>query len=98
MAADKKQNVLMYKGKPLVRKDNMLYYGDPNEKHIIMLQVLESQKQGDLDVATKVAVMLALTDPTIRAKDRIIKRSEKAGLYPAMDLGSIWIERANSAK
>ena len=90
--------VLMYKGRPLMRKDNMIYYGSMADSHIIMLQVLESKKQGDMDVATRVSVQLQLTDPNARSRDRIVKKSEKDGLYTALDLGSVWLERALAGK
>ncbi|MFR8874586.1 MAG: hypothetical protein ACLVHV_14825 [Oscillospiraceae bacterium] len=35
---------LTYKGRPLMRKDNMIYYGSMADSHIVMLQVLESKK------------------------------------------------------
>ena len=47
---------LSYKGHPLRRKDNLIYYGTMAEKYIIMLQILDTKKVDDLDVATKVAV------------------------------------------
>lgn len=56
--------VLMYKGHPLMRKDNLIYYGSMADSHIVMLQVLETKKVNDLDVATRVSVQLQLTDPT----------------------------------
>ena len=73
--------VLMYKGHPLMRKDNLIYYGSMADSHIIMLQILESKKVGDNEVASKVSIQLQLTDPTARSRDRIVKKSEKAGLY-----------------
>lgn len=85
---------LTYKGKPLVRKGNEIYYGDMAEKYVIMLQILESHKDGDLEIADKVQIQLMNTDPEVRAKDRILKKSEKNGLYEAMDIGAIWLERA----
>ena len=91
-------NVLMYKGRPLMRKDNMIYYGSMSDSHIVMLQILESKKQGDLDVATRVSVQLQLTDPNARGRDRIVKKGEKAGLYTALDFGSVWLERALAGK
>ena len=95
MAEDK---VLTYKGHPLMRKDNLIYYGSMADSHIIMLQVLESKKQGDFDIATRVAVQLQLTDPAARSRDRIIKKSEKNGLYAALDVGCVWLERALAGK
>ena len=85
---------LTYKGKPLLRKDNVLYYGNMSDKYIIMLQILETKKVKDMDVASKVSVQLQLTDPDIKSRDRVVKKSEKDSLYAAMDVASVWLERA----
>lgn len=90
--------VLTYKGHPLMRKDNMIYYGSMADSHIVMLQILESKKVGDSDVASKVSIQLQLTDPNARSRDRVVKKSEKDGLYTALDLGHIWLERALAGK
>ena len=90
--------ILMYKGHPLMRKDNMIYYGSMADSHIVMLQILESKKVGDSDVASKVSIQLQLTDPNARSRDRVVKKSEKDGLYTALDLGHIWLERALAGK
>ena len=90
--------VLTYKGRPLMRKDNIIYYGSMADSHIVMLQVMETKKQGDLDVATRVAVQLQLTDPNARSRDRVVKKSEKDGFYTALDVGNVWLERALAGK
>ena len=95
--ADEK-TILQYKGHPLMRKDNMIYYGSMADSHIVMLQILETKKVKDADIATKVSVELQLTDPNARAKDRIVKKSEKDGFFTALDLGSVWLARALAAK
>ena len=87
------QKVLMYKGRPLMRKDNLIYYGSMADSHIVMLQILESKTVGDADIATRVSVQLQLTDPNARSRDRIVKKSEKDGLYTALDFGCVWLER-----
>ena len=92
------QEPLSYKGRPLVRKDNTIYYGSMADKYIVMLQVLETKKEHDLDLATRVLVQLQLTDPNVRTKDRVVKKSEKDGFYTALDVGCVWLERALSAK
>lgn len=89
---------LTYKGHPLMRKDNFIYYGSMADSHIVMLQILETKKQGDLELATRVAVQLQLTDPAAKSRDRIVKKSEKAGLYTALDVGCVWLERALAGK
>ena len=90
--------VLMYKGRPLMRKDNLIYYGSMADSHIVMLQILETAKVGDEEVASKVSIQLQLTDPAAKSRDRIVKKSETDGLYTALDLGSIWLERALAGK
>ena len=90
--------VLMYKGHPLMRLGNMIYYGSMADSHIVMLQVLETKKVGDLDVASKVSVQLKLTDPAVKSRDRVVKKGEKDGLYTALDFGCVWLERALAGK
>lgn len=87
-----------YKGHPLMRKDNMIYYGSMADSHIVMLQVLETKKVQDLDVATRVSVQLLNNDPNVRARERVVKKSEKDGLYTALDVGCVWLERALNSK
>lgn len=84
---------LTYKGKPLVRKGDTIYYGDSAEKHIVMIKVNTTKDVGGIKVADKVTVQLLLSDQELKMKDRIVKSSDKVGLYAAMDIGSIWLER-----
>ena len=89
---------LIYKGHPLMRKDNIIYYGSMADSHIVMLQVLDTKKVNDMDIATRVSVQLQLTDPAAKSRDRVVKKSEKAGLYTALDVGCVWLERALAGK
>ena len=89
---------LSYKGHPLRRKDNLIYYGSMADKYIIMLQVMETKKVDDVDVATKEAVQLHLTDPDLKSRDRVVKKTEKDSLYAAMDVASVWLERMLNSK
>jgi hypothetical protein len=51
-----------------------------------------------MDVAKRVSVQLQLTDPSIKSRDRVVKKTEKDSLYAALDVGCIWLERALSSK
>ena len=93
MAAETKKP-LMYKGRPLMRKDNFIYYGSMADPYIVMMQILETTKVGDEDRASKVSVQLQLTDPNVKSRDRVAKKSEKDGIFSALDVGSVWLERA----
>ena len=96
MAEEK--NILMYKGHPLMRKDNLIYYGSMADSHIIMLQILETKTVKDAEIASRVSVQLQLTDPSVKSRDRIVKKGEKPGLYTALDFGCVWLERALAGK
>ena len=90
--------ILTYKGHPLMRKDNMIYYGSMADSHIVMLQILETETVGGEEIAKRVSVQLQLTDPTVKPRDRVVKKGEKAGLYTALDFGCVWLERALAGK
>ena len=94
----KKQNLPAYKGKPLVRSGNVLYYGDPSEKYIAMLQVLSTKEVDDLSIADRVSVQILSTDDTLHTSQRVVKRTEKQGLYTALNIATIWLDRQLSAK
>ena len=85
---------LTYKGKPLVRKGNEIYYGDMADKYVIRFEILSSDKQGDLEIADKVSVQLLKSDTELDMKDRVSKESTKDTLFDALDLGFTWLERA----
>ena len=89
---------LTYKGHPLRRKDSLIYYGSMAEKYIILLQVLDQKTEQDLELATRVSVQLQLTDPDLKSRDRVVKKTEKDSLYAAMDVASVWLDRALSGK
>jgi hypothetical protein len=89
-----KDSFLLYKGKPLVRSGNIIYYGNMSDKYVVMLQILSSRPFGDMETAERVSVQLQYTDPDIKSRDRIVKKTEKDGLYNAIDIGAIWLERA----
>ena len=95
--ADEK-SILTYRGHPLMRKDNLIYYGSMADSHIIMLQILETKKVGETEIATRVSVQLQLTDPSVKSRDRVVKKGEKAGLYSALDFGCVWLQRALAGK
>lgn len=88
------EQFLVYKGRPLVRKGDTIYYGSTEEKHIVMIKINTTKDVGGIKVADKVTVQLLLSDQDLKMKDRIVKSSDKVGLYSAMDIGSIWLERA----
>jgi len=97
-AAKEQSEFLTFKNKPLVRCGNVIYYGEMSDPCVVMMQVVNQKKVGERDVPGKIILQLISTDATKSAKDRIIRRSEKDGLYNAIDLASIWLNRALTEK
>ena len=93
-ATKKKSVPLEYKGHPLRRKDNIIYYGNPADKFIIMITSNKSELVNDLEVATDVTVSLQTNNTGGRGKEKIIKKVEREGLYRALDVAAIWLEDA----
>lgn len=88
-----KSKALTYKGRPLVRNDNTIYYGNMSDPYVAMLQIMECEPFSDLQMAKRVSVQILSTDATLRPKERVKKRTEKNTLYDAMNIASIWLER-----
>ena len=89
---------LLYKNHPLRRVGSIIYYGSMADPFIIMMQVQETKKENDLEMASKVSIELQRTAPDLKSRERIVKRSEKESLYSAMDISAIWLERALAGK
>ena len=53
---------LTYKGKPLVRKDNELYYGNMTDPYVLYLQIMTTKPVGDQQVADKVHFLISSTN------------------------------------
>lgn len=83
-----------YRGKPLVRQGRTIYYGDMSDPYVVAMQVMSVKQEGDLKLADRVAIQMLSTDETLPLTERVIKTSEKHGLYQALDIASIWLKRA----
>ena len=82
-----------YKGRPLVRSGDTLYYGSMRDKYVVKLDVKSKKEVQGLEVADRVSVQLMSTDPEIRNRKQIVKTSEKEGLYLALDIADAWLTR-----
>lgn len=86
-----------YKGRPLVRCGDELYFGSMEERFVIRMQVKSKKEVNGLQVADKVTIQLLCTDPDLSPRKQLVKSSEKAGLYLALDIADVWLERALKA-
>ena len=110
-SAKQKKEGLMYRGHPLRRSGNLIYYGSMADPYIVMMQVMETTRldpkkvdaenpdaDQSLNVATRVSIQLQSTQPDVKARDRVIKKGEKDSLYTAMDFAYVWLDRALKGK
>ena len=89
------QKFFTYKGFPLVRKGNQIYYGNMGDEMVAALQIVSTRKVGDLEVADRVKVFLMLTETEGVDPSEIFKKSsERKGLYDALDLAYVWLSRS----
>ena len=87
---------LTYKGKPLVRKDNELYYGRMTDPYVLRMQILSTKPVGGMEVADKVHIQVFSTNDSLAPEARVFRQTTKNGLYNALDIGSIWLQKANA--
>lgn len=88
----KKLDELMYKGKPIIRRGDKMYYGFIDDDYIIEINVKETEKIDDIDVSTNVSVQLITNKTKLQGNERMVKSSKKPGLYAALDLGAVWLD------
>lgn len=98
MAENKKTEGLIYKNHPLRRIDNIIYYGAWRTSTSLCCRSWTPRRSRTWTWPPVWSVQLQLTDPDLKSRDRVVKKSEKDSLYAAMDVGSIWLERALAGK
>lgn len=87
-----------YKGRPLVRCGDEIYYGSMEDPYVIRMQIKTKKEVGGAMIADKVTIQLMATDPYLSPRKQLVKSSEKSGLYLALDIADIWLERALAKK
>lgn len=96
--AKKDKEFSTYKGRPLVRCGDEIYYGNMEEPYVIRMQIKSKKEQNGIEIADKVVIQLMATDPYLSPRKQLVKSSEKKGLFLAMDIADIWLNRALAGK
>ena len=86
------KDIFTYKGKPMVRRGDTIYYGDLNEKYIIIFTIKSKKKVGDLEVADSVTIDLCTNRGA--GKEKVIKKANRESLYEAIDIAEFCLEDA----
>lgn len=90
--ADEKATFFTYKGLPLVRKGNQLYFGNMYDEYVVWMEIQGTKKVGDLDVADKIMIRKMATDMTLPPDKQIVKTAKKDSLYEALDIACAWLK------
>ena len=83
---------MTYKGLPLVRSGDEMYYGNPDAPVIVYLKVLSTKEISGQTVSDKIHVSLISTDTKLDPIQRMKKQGIKNGLYNALDVGAVWLQ------
>ena len=86
------QTIFTYKGKPMVRRGDTIYYGDMNEKYIIVFTIKSKKKVGDLEIADNVSIDLCTNRGS--GKEKVIKKASRESLFEAIDIAEFWLQDA----
>lgn len=92
--ANENKEFFTYKGKPLVKNKNQIYYGSMLDDYVVMMQVIDEIEENGEKVPHNILVQLMHTDKDINPKDMVVKKSEKVGIYNALEIADIWLTRA----
>ncbi|MDR1628525.1 MAG: hypothetical protein LBR79_07145 [Oscillospiraceae bacterium] len=94
---NKCEGFLTYKGKPLVKSGDVIYYGNLSDKYIVKISIKEfaNSESDNMKIATDVDVQLMNISGGIN-EEKVTKTSSKNNLYLALDIADIWLERALS--
>ena len=88
---------MMYKGYPLVRKGNDIYFGFMNEPYVVCLQAENPKEEKGVKLSQKVRFYQMKTDEGLNPIEAIVKNGERETLYDALDVAATWLKRSNDA-
>lgn len=83
-----------YKGRPLVRSGDTIYYGSMKDPYVVMLEIKSTEEVKGLKVAKNIALSMMSTDLTLPPEKLVPKKASREGLYAALDLANAWLDRA----
>lgn len=81
-----------------MRNGPQIYYGNMSDPYVALLTITSTKMVDQLSVANKVSVQILATDPDLRPRERIAKKTEKSGLYEALTIATIWLNRMLAAQ
>ncbi len=86
-----------YKGYPLVRSGNQIYYGYMSDPYVVWIQILETRETDGEEMTSKVRVVQMDTNEPNPIKAFVKNAERECGLYEALDTAKVWLDKALAA-
>ena len=83
-----------YKGYPLVKNGNQIYYGYMSDPYVIFIQILETKEENGEQMISKVRIVQMDTNEPNPLKAFVKNAERECGLYEALDFANVWLEKA----
>lgn len=83
-----------YRGYPLVRSGNQLYYGYMSDPYVIWIQILSTKETDGNKMTSKVRVIQMDTNEPDPMKAFVKRADRECGLYEALDIAKVWLDKA----
>lgn len=83
-----------YRGYPLVRNGNQLYYGYMSDPYVIWIQILAVKDIDGNKMTSKVRVIQMDTNEPDPMKAFVKRTDCECGLYEALDIAKVWLDKA----
>lgn len=87
--AKETQKYFTVNGIPMVRRGDVIYYGDMKEKYIVIFTITSKKTVGGREIADGVTIELSTNNG--KGKEKIIRKAKREGLYNAFDIGEFWL-------
>jgi hypothetical protein len=87
--AKKEKTSLLYKDIPLVKRGNVIIYGDLFDRAYVQMEILGTTNFKGIDLANYVSVSLI-------EDGKSVKKVEKESLFRALDIGAFWLESSKA--
>ena len=83
---------LEYKGRPLVRHEDEIYYGDLSDKYYVFMMIMTYKKASNDkgEIPDKIMIQLLNSETKIPEKQKVIN-----GLTEAFEFANAWLDRSN---
>ena len=83
---------LEYKGRPLVRQGDDIYYGDLSDKYHVYMMIMSEKSSGKSSENVPGTIMVQLLDSATKAPE---KQQITNGLAEAFEFAEAWLARYN---